>query len=86
MEADMMLSNSPISDQQAAETRLSIEQNSATDKPQASALSSKDISGCGPVLAIPQLPSRPQHHADHDNRLQGRYLFLDIHSYLHCRL
>lgn len=61
----------PISDQQAAETGLSIEQNLATDKPQASAVSSKDISGCGPVLAIPQLPSPPQHHADHDNRLQG---------------
>ena len=82
----MMLSNSPISDQQVAETGLSIEQNSATDKPQASAISSKDKSGCGLVLAIPQLPSRPQYHADHDSRLQGQYFFLDIHSYLHCRL
>ena len=70
-----MLSNRSISDQQVAETGLSIEQNSATDKPQASAASSKDKSGCGPVLAIPQLPSHPQHHADHDSRLQGQYFF-----------
>ncbi|XTI95309.1 hypothetical protein V2W45_1014307 [Cenococcum geophilum] len=61
----------PMSDQQVAETGLSIEQNSATDKPQASAVSSKDKSGCWPVLAIPQLPSHPQHHADHDSRLQA---------------
>ena len=75
MEADMMLSNRPMSDQQVAETGLSIEQNSATDKTQASAVSSKDKSGCWPVLAIPQLPSHPQYHADHDSRLQGQYFF-----------
>ena len=75
MEADMMLSNRPISDQQVAETGLSIEQNSATDKPQASAVSSNDKSGSWPILAIPQLPSHPQHHADHDSCLQGQYFF-----------